>query len=716
MQRSHRIETVSIKRGRTGYGFTVSGHNPCRLGGIAEGGAAEQAGLQVGDIVLGINGYDVSKASHDDVIRRIGMSRGLLTLTIGEEYSSDASSEDDSLDFEIEYYNRVASSKKTDQPRPSPLGEPNTCTTSEWTKPDFISKYPATAALVHTERDFASQQGLGIQSDYVSRKLRRSEFDVLNSAPSKSSDREALGMQYKHTVIKRQARLDHEANYNTLAADIGRSSPDGCNGNASDQHHGEDSAVMLSNDMQVIVSYSGSVEMPSDAPRLAGSRLQSIRAAVQRLRSTRNSNRTVVLMNINSDGIRLADSTRQTVANYVTECIAFCGICPDDRRYFGIVMTPAWKERERQTVCGTSCHVFMVDAELCDHRVHSATAAHFGINCTMDLDTDCCLEFPRSATPIISFLGQLYRQRKIAGRFFAPVSGMLGEPKINSGVFVENGKACVIDTAVTRSRYVEEPKSFIHDLSMIQPASHVRVDDDNDFENDGLQSSEENGQHFFTKSLHVGRKEGYGRQVTAERKHAMPNLMRSLPTPDDVNSSANMRRSVRRFFSAEQHQKPTPHLSVMNDNQSAAVTGQTNPSVMQPPPLPPKKLMPRSISGNVLLGRNAPNKENFVSETPVSSGLKVSDVQATSSSSSKPPLPVRKPLSSQATTRILPAPPRRELVDRPKSTPPVDTANELTVAVPIDLADYDSDPGEQKENDVKKTSSQVRMLAVCLFG
>lgn len=78
------IHTVEVARGRTGYGFTLSGQSPCVLSCILKGSPADYVGLHSGDYILSVNDINVSKASHEDVVKLIGRCSGVLKLVVAE--------------------------------------------------------------------------------------------------------------------------------------------------------------------------------------------------------------------------------------------------------------------------------------------------------------------------------------------------------------------------------------------------------------------------------------------------------------------------------------------------------------------------------------------------------------------------------------------------------------------------------------------------------
>ncbi|KAI0227530.1 Regulator of G-protein signaling 3 [Lamellibrachia satsuma] len=61
--------TLVITRGTAGYGFTVTGSCPVKVGSIRVWGAAHEAGLQEGDFFVRINGLNVSRSSVESVAR-----------------------------------------------------------------------------------------------------------------------------------------------------------------------------------------------------------------------------------------------------------------------------------------------------------------------------------------------------------------------------------------------------------------------------------------------------------------------------------------------------------------------------------------------------------------------------------------------------------------------------------------------------------------------
>jgi len=699
------IRTVALSRGRTGFGFTITGELPCRLGGVVPGSAADSAGLQSGDRLIGINGQDVSMLSHDEVVRRIGSCRNVLRLNVAE-HSSEESSADSSDNAEM-YVGRVVNNGL--RPRPIPVGsaqqQPMETVGLEVGQSGFVNrhKYARHIHSGHAERRRHTHiMGSSGSDRHTGMKGSHDHLDMhhCNESPSGMMRRRRT----KHTVITREARMG------IRSPERRPQHGDRCSHNACDDSD-DDDISLSSSELQVVVAYSGSVEMPSDAPRLAGSRLQSICGAVSRLRAT-NRARSLVVMDISADGVRLTDAMCRVVACYVTSRIAFCGICPDDRRFFGIVMSSGGES------ANSSCHVFMVDPEIAEHHLHAGIAARFGLNCTMDLDTPRCLEFPLSAVPIIRFLGRLYRHRKNSASF-VPLSGNfcntnsrgICEGKLTDDrVYVvdvlkdNNGQRSCADGSAE-----DENELFIHNLSIIEP---VLADDGNLLDHNGpLQSRKFDEQKCLGRGRLITRSLSQASSILRESNHHIQsNGLRRVTTTLDENSFRQMPQYVMRS-------QPLRHCATDDDSdaesgssvQESQHSGSTSP---MPPPLPPK-VFSSKYNPNMRLAASKPSQSSAlgvpsgVGSTPVRRtprGSRRSVPVPQSCSASKPPLPERRPTSirsvHKSTGSLKP-----DIPDRPKSTPPV---NKMSLAPPVETVDYDSDPVERLNEETGKQQCVTR--------
>ncbi|XP_017552833.2 uncharacterized protein pdzph1 [Pygocentrus nattereri] len=82
-----RERTVKISKGMGEYpwGFRIQFSKPIVVTEVDTNGAAEEAGLQVGDFVLAVNGTDVTSVPHSEAADLARQGPDLLTLTIGSD-------------------------------------------------------------------------------------------------------------------------------------------------------------------------------------------------------------------------------------------------------------------------------------------------------------------------------------------------------------------------------------------------------------------------------------------------------------------------------------------------------------------------------------------------------------------------------------------------------------------------------------------------------
>ena len=88
------VRDVQLKRGLSGYGFTVSGQYPCMLSCVVPETPAAYARLKPGDFLLSVNGSPVINIPHDEVVAMIGQATGSLWLQISRDNLSDTSGSD----------------------------------------------------------------------------------------------------------------------------------------------------------------------------------------------------------------------------------------------------------------------------------------------------------------------------------------------------------------------------------------------------------------------------------------------------------------------------------------------------------------------------------------------------------------------------------------------------------------------------------------------
>ncbi|KAL3863634.1 hypothetical protein ACJMK2_005384 [Sinanodonta woodiana] len=467
----HGLKTAEVTRGKSGYGFTISGQHPCILSCIVAGSPADCVGLKPGDYLVSVNGLDVSKAGHDEVVRMVGMSTGTLTLQVAENYNSSDSSDDEynhrtksskypnrvrvrsaaRLRFEDKMDKIVAGLNQRD--RHCPDGHSHDPTLRPLPQQETMHKHGHSRPRLHMPVGAENSEIAAVSAQWHQHGSSSDGFKVpfqkSYSVPNveRGSSKQAIErVEPKHAFIKstshshRRSRQtghrepsSHQHVYNnfspaSLQQIINHSLHSYTEANEAFILQTEDSDALSdstdddeelnllpqNSNIKVIVGYIGSIEMPSDA-NVPHVRIQSIRNAVRRLRVEQKIN-TLVLMHVHQEGIALSNAAGSTVAEYPVDRIAFSGVCPDDKRFFGIVTLHSKDEPDgtvshENFVRSSSCHVFMVDPEMNAHNIHAQKAKTFGIRCTVDPHSQRCLEFPRSTTPIILSISNLYQDR-----------------------------------------------------------------------------------------------------------------------------------------------------------------------------------------------------------------------------------------------------------------------------------------------------------------
>ncbi|XP_078004822.1 regulator of G-protein signaling 12 isoform X2 [Phascolarctos cinereus] len=375
-----RIRSVDVARGRAGYGFTLSGQAPCVLSCVMKGSPADYVGLKAGDQIFAVNDINVKKASHEDVVKLIGKCSGVLRMVIGEGISHMDSC---SSDEEVGFYEGKG-----------------------WLKPKLDSK---ALGINRAERVVEEMQSGGIfNMIFENPTLCAASSD--HSKPKQRSLSESAAAAARFDIAQESI---NSPNYNLHSKEeISKVVHDDSVFSIGLENHddfGLDASIL---NVAMVVGYLGSIELPSTSSNLEYDSLQAIRGCMRRLRAEQKIH-SLVMMKIMHDCVQLCTDKAGIVAEYPAEKLAFSAVCPDDRRFFGLVTMQSNDDgslaQEDEGVLRTSCHVFMVDPELFSHKIHQGIARRFGFDCTADPDTNGCLEFPTSSLPVLQFISVLYR-------------------------------------------------------------------------------------------------------------------------------------------------------------------------------------------------------------------------------------------------------------------------------------------------------------------
>ncbi|XP_063313794.1 regulator of G-protein signaling 12 isoform X1 [Pelobates fuscus] len=375
MHSAPRLRSVEVARGRSGYGFTLSGQAPCVIGRVVKESPAEFVGLKPGDQICAVNEINVKTASYEDVVKLIGKCSGVLHMVIAEGiHHLDSCSSDE----EVAYYE----GKSCLKPRPDSKA----------------------LGINRAERVVEEMQSGGIFNmifDHPSIGAGKSD----NHVPKQRS----RSMSTSHYETRRE-KMKKQDSF-SKGHEISKVLSNDClfsNGLQNLDDFELDASIL---NVGMIVGYLGSIELPSTSSNLEYDSLQAIRGCMRRLRAEQKIH-SLVLMKIMHDSIHLCTDKAGIIAVYPAEKLAFSAVCPDDRRFFGLVTMQSSDDQslaQDEGILRTSCHVFMVDPELFHHKIHQGIARRFGFECTPDPDTNGCLEFPTSSLPVLQFISVLYR-------------------------------------------------------------------------------------------------------------------------------------------------------------------------------------------------------------------------------------------------------------------------------------------------------------------
>lgn len=424
---------------------------------------------------MNVNSIDVSKHSHDDVVCMVGTSTGTLTIQVAENYNSSDSSDDEYYHrAKAKYPHKGRRGNKgyndkmekllddiNQRDRPCPDGHshdpasrpiPNKSENKKYDLPKVRSSRPR----LHTPVGAENHEILAVGTSYIEAgasnlfKVPFQKSASSSNVPSAASVPMHHRVEPKHAFIKstsqgqvkalsgsNSARSSQPSHYkhgrmydqfspNSLQQIINHSlhSYSAANEafilNEDDiEEEDDDNNALVSpsgQEVRIVVGYIGSLELPGDAhqPHV---RIQSIRNAVRRLRVEKKIHILVLMIVSPNFGVKLINMAGKEIAFYPLERLAFSGVCPDDKRFFSVVTLRSVSDDSdsdsdsREELVGSSCHVFMVDQELTGHNIHALKAKSFGISCSVDPLTQRCMEFPRSTTPIILSISNLYKDR-----------------------------------------------------------------------------------------------------------------------------------------------------------------------------------------------------------------------------------------------------------------------------------------------------------------
>ncbi|XP_075152570.1 regulator of G protein signaling family member locomotion defects [Haematobia irritans] len=413
--------TVEVRRGYSGFGFTISGQQPCRLSCIIPNSPADQAGLRAGDFLISVNGLNVSKLPHETVVQLIGNSFGSIRMQIAENYYSDSTDEENAATGGI---------------------------------PTLPSMGPSRPRYVYHKTKQQRMRHLPHKKNFES-PLSRSSVSVPQQAKKPS-----------HPMLKPPVSIEKAMEPNKRPLQEPKCSEPTASSSIPSQHASALANVRAmmesrcpagaSLEYRAVVGYLGTIEMPKQIAN--SSKLQTVRSCIRKLRQEKRQP-SMVLMIILPDCLKLQANNGKILATYPSSRLNYVSSSSEsENRFFGLVTSAVYSPHldecddddevdddhngdqnanpiennnreqgdslrrppivastsiDNNVIVSNSCHVFVVDTKLCEHHQHLVKAQEFCIECTKDPISNLCLEFPNNSEYVVNLIRSMYTMRII---------------------------------------------------------------------------------------------------------------------------------------------------------------------------------------------------------------------------------------------------------------------------------------------------------------
>ncbi|KAH8420905.1 hypothetical protein KR222_009078 [Zaprionus bogoriensis] len=373
--------TVDVRRGYNGFGFTISGQQPCRLSCIISNSPAEQAGLRAGDFLISVNGLNVSKLPHETVVQLIGNSFGSIRMQIAENYYSDSSDEENAN------ATLLIQRSARGQLLAASLGA------GVRNKPRFLHH----KTKMHRLRNSPQKKPPEAVEPEPVAGAGSAPLPVVQAIPDQSTLHPVL----EDAPLANLGKCADVANVSAMVRAVGSGALE----------------------YRVIVGYLGTIEMPKQISH--SSKLQTVRSCIRKLRQEKRQP-TIVLMCITPECLRLQSANGGTLATYASARLNYVSSSSEsENRFFGLVTSAVhntqieeeFELEDKSNASGGqisishSCHVFVIDTKLIEHGQHLGRAHEYRLQCTRDPISNLCLEFPNNSEYVVNLIRSMYTMR-----------------------------------------------------------------------------------------------------------------------------------------------------------------------------------------------------------------------------------------------------------------------------------------------------------------
>lgn len=302
-------------RADCGYGFTLSGECPSVITSIVPDTPAEKTGLRPGLLILEVDGIDVSRSGHEEIVSRVAESRVSVSLLCCET----------ELDLEeLLSYQRSPSARKMNE---------NAVFARKMSLPSSDESVDASSQVARTGGEFVpgEKEDIGVKSRYY--KQRKSLMLALEEGNRKTTQAKPTVNSVEDTVVSEKSQVAHPKEDANL--DLGYSV------------------------VRFPVLYFGSVQVSTirSSPQVS---VETIRQCVARVQM--EGRFAPVTLEATSSGISLINPQGHLLINIAAQQLAYSGVCIDNTRFFAVV-TRKPKRYEKSSHNCPLCHVFMVEGQ-----------------------------------------------------------------------------------------------------------------------------------------------------------------------------------------------------------------------------------------------------------------------------------------------------------------------------------------------------------------